>query len=112
MTTLATLKPLLEKHNFTWLGDAIEAHYQAEDLTHYRGWEIALDIPNGGILAVDIIHCDTQGWWGSPTEEQFGYYDGDAIIAFAKSVIDEVEKELVEVPGQLSLFEVGGDRNA
>jgi hypothetical protein len=106
MTNLETLKNLLQSHGWTYLGSGEESGYPDEDLESYRGWEIFLYIPNGGILSVDVIHAQTGGWWGIPTYEQFGYYDSDGITAFAKGVIDEVERCLAEVPGQLSLFEV------
>ncbi len=106
MTNLQTLFNLLTSKGWTWLGDSEFCDYAEEDFESYGDWEIALCAPNGGILSVDIIHRDTQGWWSIPTHERFGYYDEEAITAFAKGVIDEVEKELVQASGQLSLFDL------
>ncbi len=96
---------LLDQFGFVWLGE--ECDYSDNELELYKNWSIYLDIPNGGILAVDIIH--ESGWWGRPTYEEFGYYHGTLIKDFAKSVIDEVERCVMAVPGQLSLFEESAD---
>lgn len=105
MTDLNQLKNILEAKGFAYLGSGEESGYLDEELESYRNWEIALSVPNGGIIAVDIIHRDTGGWWGYYTEGTFDYHDEEGIIAFAKRVIDEVERELESVSGQLSLFE-------
>jgi hypothetical protein len=91
---------LLDQFGFIHMGE--ECDYPENEIQPYRGWGIHLDIPNGGILAVNIIH--ESGWWGRPTDEEFGYYHDTLIRDFAKAVIDEVERCLAEVPGQLNLF--------
>ena len=91
---------LIDQFGFIHMGK--ECDYPENEIQPYRGWGIYLDIPNGGILAVDIIH--ESGWWGRPTDEEFGYYHSTLIRDFAKAVIDEVERCIAEVPGQLNLF--------
>lgn len=105
---LKAIESYLQEYGFVPQGLNTDCDFchEEEDLQDYGDWQIALEIPNGGILAADIIHKPTGGWWGCLTYEKFGYYDDDGIIAFAKQVIDEVEQQLAVVPGQLSLFEV------
>jgi hypothetical protein len=94
-TILSRLKKLLEDdHAFAWMGNSATSGYADEDLESYKDWEIYLDIPNGGMLAVDLIHRPTSGWWGFPTEGKFSYYECDEAIAWAKQVIDQVEHQL------------------
>jgi DNA-directed RNA polymerase subunit RPC12/RpoP len=96
---------LVDQFGFIHMGE--ECDYPENEIEPYKDWGIYLDIPNGGILAVDIIH--ESGYWGVPTSEDFGYYHGTLIRDFAKAVIDEVERCVAEVPAQLSLFK-GRDR--
>jgi hypothetical protein len=87
LTGLAgAIDPLLHQFGFVYMGK--ECDYSEDKLELYRGWSIYLDRPNGGVLGVDIIH--EAGWWGRPTYEEFGYYQGEAIGDFAKAVIDQV----------------------
>ncbi|HEY9748369.1 MAG TPA: hypothetical protein V6C63_06815 [Allocoleopsis sp.] len=94
----------LEQLGFVWMGEAPDGYFSPDELIAYRDWAIALDVPNGGTLGVDLIH--EAGWWGRETATEFGYYQDSEVIGFAKQTIDEVERYLAEVPGQLSLFEV------
>lgn len=72
----------------------------------YKGWKIWLDCPNGGILAVDILHYERGLWLGYPTTEEFEYDDNEGIVNYARKVIDEIESFLQSLSGQLSLFEM------
>lgn len=96
---------LLEQRGFDWCGSADECPFLEEDLESYKDFEISLDIPNGGIIAIDLIHRESQEWFSFSTTEKFGHNDEEGVTAFAKKVIDEVEAEMKETPGQLSLFE-------
>ena len=91
---------LLDQFGFIYMGESPD--YPDNEIQSYKGWGIYLDSPNGGTLAVDIIH--ESGWWGRPTEEEFGYYHNALVRDFAKTVIDEVERHLAELSRQLSLF--------
>jgi hypothetical protein len=72
----------------------------------YRGWRIWLDCPNGGILAVDILHYERGLWLGCSTCEKFDYDDDEGIVNYAKEIIDKIESFLDGLSGQLSLLEV------
>lgn len=97
---------LLEKRGFDWCGRADECPFLEEDLESYKDFEISLDIPNGGIIAIDLIHRESQEWFSFSTTGKLDYSDEESIIAFAKKIIDEVEAETRETPGQLNLFGV------
>ena len=80
-----TPESILAEHGFIDSSQFVDSYDVGEE---YRGWKIALAIPNGGVLAVDILKegkC-----WGKPTEEEFGY-DDEAVLNHAKSVIDQIE---------------------
>jgi len=71
----------------------------------YRGFSIALMIPNGGILGVSFWPGESGNGFSMPTEcqESFpGYEATDEHIALAKAAIDEM---LGPEPEQLSLVE-------
>jgi transcription antitermination factor NusG len=100
---LPRLKELLEGDGFVWMGSSTTSGYGAEEMEAYKDWDIYLDIPNGGMLAVDLIHRPTRGWWGIPTEGRFDYHECDEAIAWAKTIIDAIEAKLGNEPEQTDL---------
>lgn len=109
------------------VGDQVEANTiesflktkgfsQSNDLEHfdekyetYRGWDIYLDIPNGGILAIGLYNLEYNQSWDAITEYIQGIdstfpeclADCDEIASWTRVLLDQVEN--LEAPGQLSL---------
>jgi hypothetical protein len=97
--TPATPESILTKYGFIDSSDLSDPSDIAEV---YRDWGIALAIPNGGIIALDIFKGDRS--WGKPTENEFDYLDQDGIISHAKAVIDEIEAAIAaNQPPQLDI---------
>ena len=109
MEIVNNINNLLMQKGFIWVDYSQNIdYYLDEDLESYKDWEIYLDIPNGGVLAVDIIHRDSGGTWSYSTYPQFDYLDADKIIDFVRSTIDEIENKLKQKDNcmgiQLTLF--------
>lgn len=60
---------------------------------HYKGFEIRLLVPNGGIIGVTV--CGN-GSWSAPTEEHKRYHDEDWHIACAKQFIDQLPQMTID----------------
>lgn len=75
-------------------------------VSRYRGYTIALSMPNGGILAVSIWKRSTQECYSNLTEgsENFpGYYNAEGHIELAKGAIDAATPE--PIADQLCLLQ-------
>uniref|UniRef100_UPI0036F3075A hypothetical protein n=1 Tax=Trichocoleus desertorum TaxID=1481672 RepID=UPI0036F3075A len=100
-TVIAPVTPesVLAKYDFT---DSTEFSDPRDIAEEYRGWGIALAIPNGGIVAVDIFKGENS--WGKPTENDFDYSDSEGILSHAKEVIDQVEAAIAaNQPPQMTI---------
>jgi hypothetical protein len=98
-------RSVLKSNNFS----LIEPDDRGEFIEEYRNWSISFCSPNGGIIAIDIIHTGYQEMFTRCLEEkchpaidnftealEFG-----EILAWTKNIINQVEDFC---PGQLSLF--------
>ncbi|MEP0872454.1 hypothetical protein NDA01_21800 [Trichocoleus desertorum AS-A10] len=95
----ATPESILTKYGFIDSSDLSDPRDIGEV---YRDWGIALAMPNGGIIALDIFKGDQS--WGKPTEDEFDYSDQDGIVNHAKSVIDEIEAAIAaNQPPQMTI---------
>ena len=68
----------------------VEEGERLETTAVYRGWAISLEIPNGGIIAVDILHLESGERYTRCTEEEYDYFDDEGIVAMAREAIDAV----------------------
>lgn len=65
--------------------------------TYYKGWDIRLTIPNGGILGVSVVSPSNECWWcyTEKSEEYAGdddtYCDVDWHIEIAQKFIHGLE---------------------
>lgn len=82
------LEHFLKNEGFYYIpSEQFDEVYSGKELIEHEGWNISLDIPNGGILAVGIQHIKSSACWEKSTYREYGYLDSDGIMAYAKAVI-------------------------
>ena len=88
-----TPDPILDKTvlaDFGFIPWPVQEGERLETTEIYRGWEIYLEIPNGGIVAVNITQQSTGERFTALTEGQFDYFHYDGVVGFAKQAINAV----------------------
>lgn len=91
-------KRIKEKFSLVSMGDVGSFCDNVDE--EYRGWLISLVCPNGGILAVDLVHKERELYFCKQTHPEFDYHDREGIKIYAVALINEIEDFIASADGQ------------
>jgi len=86
-----------------------ESEFDYDDVDQfYKGWDIYLEAPNGGIIATSMRNRKSSYYWFAWTEAKGEYFNNDYHLEIARREIDrrEANKKPKRNKQQLALFEV------
>lgn len=91
-------KQIRGKFSLVSMGDVSSFYNDVDE--EYRGWLISLVCPNGGILAVDLVHKERGFYFCKQTHPEFDYEDDDGILKHAKELINQIEDFIASADNQ------------